>query len=44
MYIASTSLGLVQQIMHHLNVKINFSIEQAMKVQRWSRGIALFFL
>jgi hypothetical protein len=25
-------------------IKVKFNLEQAMKAQRWSRGIALFFL
>ena len=26
------------------SIKVDFTLEQAMKAQRWSRGIALFFL
>jgi hypothetical protein len=28
----------------HVKVKVKFSLERAIKAQRWSRGIALLFL
>jgi hypothetical protein len=37
-------LGTVMRVVVVLKVKVNFTLEQATKVQRGSRGIALLFL
>jgi hypothetical protein len=34
----------VYPMQHEVKVKVNFTLEQATKVQRGSRGIALLFL
>jgi len=33
-----------KQMLTIIKVKVKFSLEQTTKAQRWSRGIALFFL
>jgi hypothetical protein len=37
-------LGVINGVEVKVKVKVQFTLEQAMKTQRWSRGITLHFL
>jgi hypothetical protein len=42
--VTHTNILIYTYIKVKVKVKVKFALEQATKAQRWSRGIALFFL